>query len=72
MGWDDGVAALRWHWGEAYEITVRNGIYRAVRRDDGAAVTATTAEQLTAEIWADYRERPVPRDLSAESRPGDG
>jgi len=35
---------------------------RAVRRDDGAAVTALTAAKLLSEISADYRARPVPRE----------
>jgi hypothetical protein len=61
MGRDDDLAVLRWHWGEAYEITMRGGIYRAARRDDGAVVTAPTAERLRAEIRADYLARPVPR-----------
>jgi hypothetical protein len=72
MDWDDDeLAALRWHWGDAYEITVRGGIYRAVRRDDRAAVTATTAERLEAEIRADYQVRPVPRNLPVMGQPGD-
>jgi hypothetical protein len=59
---EDDLTDLRWHWGDAYDISVRYGMFRAVRRDDGAAVTATTAEHLLAEIHADYRARPVPRD----------
>lgn len=54
---------LRWHWGEAFDITRTLGMFRAVRRDDGAAVCAPTADRLLAEISADYQARPVPRDL---------
>ncbi len=60
---EDELAHLRWHWGEAYEISMRNGMFRATRRDDGSAVTAPTAERLAAEIQTDYHARPVPRDL---------
>ncbi len=49
------LACLRWHWGEAYEITRTFGMYRAVRRDNGAAVTAPTAAKLLTEIGADYQ-----------------
>jgi len=63
---DGDLADLRWHWGDAYDITVQNGMLRAARRDDGAAVTATTAERLAAEIRTDYGARPVPRDLPAQ------
>jgi hypothetical protein len=55
----DDLTALRWRWGEAYEITVTSGIFRAVRRDDGSAANATTAERLEAEICTDYHVRPV-------------
>ncbi len=65
---EDDLAHLRWHWGEAYEITSRNGMFRVTRRDDGSAVTAPTAEHLAAEVQADYHARPVPRDLPALPR----
>jgi len=51
---------LRWHWGSAYEIARTLGMFRAVRRDNGAAVTAPTVARLLAEIGADYTARPVP------------
>jgi len=57
------LADLRWHWGRAYRITAPFGLFRAERRDDGAAVTAVTAGCLKAEIRADYLARPVPRQL---------
>ena len=61
--WEGDLACLRWHWGEAYEITRAFGMFRAVRRDDGSAVSASTANWLAAEILADYSARPVPRDV---------
>lgn len=61
--WAAELEHLRWHWGEAYEITRTLGMFRAVRRDNGAAVAAPTAFRLLAEISADYTARPVPRDL---------
>jgi hypothetical protein len=63
--WEHDLACLRWHWGEAYEITRVLGVFRAVRRDDGAAVCAPTAKTLLREIGADYEARPVPRDPPA-------
>jgi hypothetical protein len=60
---DDDLADIRWHWGDAYEITWEHGMFRAVRRDDGSAGIALTAELLRAEIRTDYGARPVPRDL---------
>jgi hypothetical protein len=54
------LADLRWHWGEAYEITWRDpAAFRAVRRDTGAAVETPIAGVLFAEIAADYRQCPV-------------
>ncbi len=61
--WTAELEGLRWHWGEAYEITRTFGMYRAVRRDNGAAVTARSAAKLLREISADYQTCPVPRDL---------
>ena len=59
MAQQDDLSGLRWRWGEAYEITVTNGMFRAVRRDDGSVVNTTTAERLEAEICTDYHVRPV-------------
>lgn len=57
------LTCLRWHWGDAYEITRVHGMFRAVRRDNGAAVCAPSAWKLRQEIFADYEARPVPRDV---------
>ena len=54
------LADLRWHWGPAYKITAPYGMYRAERRDDGAAISCATAAGLRELIRADYAARPVP------------
>jgi hypothetical protein len=59
---DRDLADLRYHWGEAYAISWQSGQFRAARRDTGAAVLTSTAAGLRAEILADYRAMPVPRD----------
>ena len=56
------LADLRWHWGPAYKITAPYGMFRAERRDDGAAVSCATAAGLRTLIRDDYTARPVPRD----------
>jgi hypothetical protein len=55
------LADLRHHWGSAYSITYRLGVWLAVRCDTGEALTAASADELRAKIRADYRQRPVPR-----------
>ena len=55
------LADLRWHWGEAYVITTPHGLFRAERRDDGAAISCVTAAGLRVLIRDDYAARPVPR-----------
>jgi hypothetical protein len=59
MAEGDDLAALRRRWSEAYEITITYGMFRAVRRDDGSAVNAATAERLEDEICTDYHVRPL-------------
>ena len=54
------LADLRWHWGDAYEITCA-GDFRAVRRDNGLVLQAETANELRTLIRSDYIRRPVPR-----------
>jgi len=54
------LAELRWHWGDAYEITFAVE-FRAVRRDNGMALQAELAEELRALIRSDYTWRSVPR-----------
>jgi hypothetical protein len=65
---------LRWHWGDAYEITWA-GEFRAVRRDNGLVLRAETADELRTLIRRDYIRRPVPRrpqrtPADRERRPG--
>jgi hypothetical protein len=50
-------------------------MFLAVRRDDGSAVAALTANSLRTEIradYADYAARPVPRSLHADPLPDAG
>jgi hypothetical protein len=57
------------HYGEAYEIKMRRGRYEARRRDDGAALTADSAEDLLDLIRADYVAHPVSRRIAGSDRP---
>jgi hypothetical protein len=52
------LADLRWHWGGASRITARYGMFRAERRDDGAAVSCATAAGLRVLIRDDYARGP--------------
>ena len=52
---------LRWHWGEAYDISWSGGLFRAARRDDGAAVSAATFNEMHRLLQDDYSTRPVRR-----------
>ncbi len=52
---------LRWHWGEAYDVSEGSGAWRAVRADNQVALVAASAGELHALIVADYGRRPVPR-----------
>ena len=54
------LADLRWHWGDAYEITW-TGEFRAVRRDNGLALETAWADELRTLIRSDYTRRPVQR-----------
>ena len=49
---ESALDALRFHWGDAYEIEVSGGKWRAKRLDG-----------LGWGIAADYAVKPVPRDL---------
>jgi hypothetical protein len=55
------LAYLIHHYGDAYEINIRRSRYEARRRDDGAMLTADSADALLGLIRADYASRPVPR-----------
>ncbi len=56
---------LAWHWSGAYSIGWELGMFRATRRDNGATVRCSSAEELHRAIQADYRAQPVPRRVSA-------
>jgi len=53
------LADLRWHWGEAYEISEALGVWRAVRLDNGLTLVAIDPEELRALVVRDYTSRPV-------------
>ncbi|HLX48422.1 MAG TPA: hypothetical protein VKS82_08820 [Streptosporangiaceae bacterium] len=59
------LEALRWHWGEVYEIGVDDGQWWYRRRDGkGGTETAATPDELRAMIITDYTIMPVPREPS--------
>jgi len=61
------LEALRWDWGDAYEISHddEDG-WHARRRDGlGSLLTAPGSDELYKVIADDYRLRPVCRDYSA-------
>jgi hypothetical protein len=63
---DQALAALRWHWGEAYEIGRDDDRGWHARRHDGLGgdLTAADPDGLHAGIAADYAVRPVPRSCT--------
>ena len=62
------LADLRWHYGDAYEITERPR-WRAKRRDGkGRWITAPSPEALVEAIRADYQRDPVSRDVRLSRR----
>ncbi len=66
--WEESaLEALRWHWGDAYEIGVSGGRWRAKRRDGlGGQIEAPDdrpgPDGLGWAIADDYQLKPVPRD----------
>lgn len=62
----DALDALRWHWGDAYEIghDDEHG-WRARRRDGlGEDLAAADPDEMYGVIGADYNAKPVPRDIT--------
>lgn len=53
---------LRWHWDEAYEISIVNDLWVARRKDNGRIVQAADPTRLRDKIIKDYSRQPVPRD----------
>jgi hypothetical protein len=67
LGNDAGeLDELRFHWGDAYDITVaRGGVFTAMRRDGrGERLADPSPEGLLRQIRADYAAQPVPRSTS--------
>jgi hypothetical protein len=63
-GQPDELEEVRYHWGEAYDVTAGSGEFTAQRRDGkGAKLTDPAAGGLLRQIRADYQADPVPRDL---------
>ncbi len=64
----EALDALRWHWGEAYEIGRDDASgWHARRRDRlGGPLTGAGPDELGQAIVADYAFRPVPRELPAD------
>lgn len=54
------LANLQLHWGEAYDITWQDGMFRAARRDGGGLVFAGTYSGLYELVSEDYANKPVP------------
>jgi len=60
----DELDELRFHWGDAYDIAVADGVFTATRRDGrGGRLADPLPEGLRLRIQADYSAMPVPRDL---------
>jgi hypothetical protein len=63
------LEALRWDWGDAYEIGLGDRQWHARRKDGkGALIEAPTPDDLRKQIVEDYTFMPVPRDLNAAIR----
>lgn len=60
----DALAMLRWHWGDAYDISVDGDQWQAERKDgEGGTITAPGPDELRMLIMADYNANPVARDM---------
>ena len=68
--WSEPLAALRWHWGQAYIINCPGlGTWIAERRDTHETLRDETPLGLRDKIIADYAARPVSRDLPDQPGP---
>lgn len=56
---EQSLENLRWHWGDAYEISFTGSACIARRRDNNHELTADTAEDLHDLVVADYATQPV-------------
>ncbi len=61
--WAHDIANLRYHWSEAYHITLSAGRFRAERLDGLGRLEATTRAALRRLIVDDYLKQPVPRGM---------
>jgi hypothetical protein len=71
-GDEDALGALRWHWGDAYEIEAPGGRWRAKRLDGlGGWIEppgdAPGPDGLAVAISENYGMKPVPRDDGART-----
>ena len=63
--WDEPLAALRWHWGEAYIINCLGpGDWLAERRDTHETLRGQSPLGLRERIIADYTTQPVSRAVA--------
>lgn len=63
---NDALEDLRWHWGEAYQISAHGRQWEARRRDTSALLTASAPDSLRDQIITDYLSQPVPRDKAGQ------
>lgn len=65
--WSEPLAALRWHWGEAYVIShPDHDVWIAQRRDTHETLRADTPLGLRDRIIADYLARKVSRNVASD------
>lgn len=67
---DQALEALRFHWGDAYEIGEddENGWWAKRRDGIGGLITAADPDELRRLIYADHDLMPVPRDFGPGKR----
>jgi hypothetical protein len=67
---EEAIAALKWSWGDAYEVGEGSeGGWWAVRRDGtGGRIAAADPGELHALVSADYSLSPVSRDFDSGER----
>jgi hypothetical protein len=54
------LSGLRLHWEEFYQLSLSDGVWRAVRRDDPASLLTGDSEgELRDQMREDYAGRPV-------------
>ena len=57
------LAAVTYHWADAYLITYTRDRWVALRRDTRTFLSGHTLNELEAAIRADYGRRPLPREF---------